>query len=334
VGRAGRVLALAGFLALAACSAGGNGSAVASPTPSATPAPSTPSASATPAACKLPVASGDAPTDGNPAHGQAGSGGFLQMPGGTFTKDSQSLAAYDSAAKKWLPVPRAWVSPDGTHYAWGENRTAAGPVTGIIHVVEVATGSDKTFSVPAPSQPLSYEAGGIFVTRIVPNSDAPPQGLAKIDPSTGAFQQITADGAWGALGGGFAFGEDVDSSAPTSSVESLGPKYNRVRKLDLATGAVTPVQTYPGSLVGVFGVVGTTPIVGVQTADRHFQIQVPAVIYDKPASAAEPNGTLVIDGSEVWFGGQGAIYHWNGTGQLSDPISVPVQLAIPAGACR
>ena len=201
-----RLFALAGFLALAACSAGGNGSAVVSPSPTASAASPTPSASATPAGCKLPVASGDAPTDGNPAHGQAGSGGFLTLPGAAFSKDAQSLAAYDSAAAKWLPVPRAWISPDGTHFAWPENRAAAGPVTGIIHVVEVASGADKPVIVPAPSMPVSYEAGGIFITRIVPNSDAPPQGLSKIDPGNGSFKQVVADGNWTALGGGFAFG--------------------------------------------------------------------------------------------------------------------------------
>ncbi len=329
-----QLLALAGLLVLAGCSAGGNGTAVASPTPSATPAPPTPSASATPVGCKLPVASGDAPTDGNPTHGQAGSGGFLQLPDGTFTKDPQSLASYDSAAKKWLPVPRAWISPDGTHFAWPENRTAAGPVTGIIHVVEVATGADKPVAVPAPSMPVSYEAGGIFVTRIVPNSDAPPQGLTRIDPGSGSFKQIAADGSWTALGGGFAFGGDVDSTVAPPPANGPGAFYNRVRKLDLNTGAITPVQSYPGSSVRVFGTLGPTPIVGVQTPAGHFQILVPAVIYDQPISQSDPTDPVVVDGTTVWFSGHQAIYKWDGSGQLSAPISVSPALAIPAGACR
>lgn len=333
-GRPGRFLALAGLLALAACSAGGNGSAGASPTPTATPAAPSPSASATPVGCKLPVASGDAPTDGNPAHGQAGSGGFLTLPGAAFAKEAQSLAAYDSAASKWLPVPRAWISPDGTHFAWPENKAAAGPVTGIIHVVEVATGADKPIIVPAPSMPVSYEAGGIFVTRIVPNSDAPPQGLTKIDPSSGSFKQIVADGNWTALGGGFAFGGDVDSTVAPPPANGPGAFYNRVRKLDLNTGAITPVQTYPGSSVRVFGTLGPTPIVGVQTPSGHFQVQVPAVIYDQPTGPSDPTDPIVVDGTTVWFSGHQAIFKWDGSGQLSAPISLPLPLAIPAGACR
>ncbi len=329
------LLALAGVLVLAGCSAGGNGSpSAATPTPVAS---ATPLATATPtrsASCKLPVASGDAPTDGNPAHGQAGSGGFLMLPGGAFAKDPQSLAAYDSAVSKWLPVPRAWVSPDGTHYAWPENQPAAGPVTGIIHVVEIATGADKVFRVPAPSMPVSYEAGGVFVTRIVPNSDAPPQGLSKLDPTTGDFKQLAADGNWVALGGGFAFGGDVDTSVAQPPANGPGQFYNRVRKLELATGTVTPVQTYPGSSARVFGALGTNPIVGVVTPSGHFQVQVPAVIYDKPAGQSDPTDPIVVDGTDVWFSGRQAIFKWNGSGQLSDPVAVPVPLAIPVGACR
>jgi len=331
-------LTLAGVLVLAGCSAGGNGSSgAATPTPTAR-ATTLATAAPTPspvAGCKLPVASGDAPTDGNPAHGQAGSGGFLAMPGGAFTKDPQSLAAYDSAASKWLPVPRAWVSPDGTHYAWPENQPGAGPVTGIIHVVEVSTGADKTFRVPAPSMPVSYEASGVFVTRIVPNSDAPPQGLSKLDPASGDFKQLAADGNWVALGGGFAFGGDLDSTvAQPPPGTGPGQSFNRVRRLELATGTVTPVQTYAGSNVRVFGVLGSNPIVGVLTPGGHFQVQVPAVIYDKVSGQSDPTDPIVVDGTNVWFSGHQSIFKWDGAGQLSDPITVPVPLAIPVGACR
>ncbi|HEX6349320.1 MAG TPA: hypothetical protein VF160_08005 [Candidatus Dormibacteraeota bacterium] len=280
------------------------------------------------------MASGDAPTDGNPSHGQAGSGGFLQMPGAAFTKDPQSLAAYDSAAKKWLPVPRAWISPDGTHYAWPENQAASGPVTGIIHIVEIATGVDKPVTVPAPSMPVSYEAGAVFVTRVVPNSDAPPQGLSRIDPATGAFKQVVADGNWTVLGGGFAFGGDVDSTVAPPPANGPGAFYNRVRKLDLNTGAISTVQTFPGGSVRVFGALGPTPILGVQTAGGHFQVLVPAVIYDQPLGASDPTDPVVVDGTTVWFSGHQAIYKWEGSGQLSAPISVAIPLAIPAGACR
>ena len=42
----------------------------------------------------------------------------------------------------------------------------------------------------------------------------------------------------------------------------------------------------------------------------------------------------VVDGTTVWFSGHQGIFRWDGSGQLSAPISVPLALAIPAGACR
>src|SRR5215475_3877115 len=114
------LLALLGCLAIAACS----------------PAP------AAPPSCRLPIASGDAPVDGRTADGTAGHGGFVRVPGGAFTADPASLGTYDRAVSRWLPVFRAWVSPDGTKYAWSEYRTATGPVTGIVHVVDAASGAE------------------------------------------------------------------------------------------------------------------------------------------------------------------------------------------------
>lgn len=336
-GRAPGILALTAVLLLAGCSAGGGtGAATPTPAPSASTLASTaPTAGPSPATCKLPVASGDAPTDGNPAHGATGNGGFLTMPGGTFATDPGSLAAYDFAVGKWLAVPRAWISPDGTHYAWPEYRSVGGPATGIIHVVEIATGADKSFNVPAPSMPVSYEAAGVFITRVVPASDAPPQGLSMVDPSTGAFKQFIADGSWTALGGGFAFGGDIDTGvAPPPPASGPGQLYNRVRKIELATGAVTPVTSYPGSSVRVLGVRGTTPIVSVLTAAGHRQIQVPAVIYDQVAGPDEPTEPIVVDAAAVWFSGHKAVYRWDGSGPLGAAIPVAPQLAIPAGACR
>ena len=70
------------------------------------------------------------------------------------------------------------------------------------------------------------------------------------------------------------------------------------------------------------------------TPSGHFQVQVPAVIYDKPAGQSDPTDPIVVDGTDVWFSGRQAIFKWNGSGQLSDPVAVPVPLAIPVGACR
>lgn len=336
---ADRLLAGAGVaLALAGCSIGAApGAGPAGPTPSpsvaasATPAPSgTPPPAA--AACRLPVAAGDAPLDGNPAHGAAGHGGFLQLPGGSFSADPQSLGSYDLALHKWLPVPRAWVSPDGTKFAWPEYRSAPGPATGIIHVTDAAGGGDHPIAVPSASMPISYEAAGIYVARVVPNSDAPPQGLSLLDPATGALKQVTPDGAWRWVAGGSAYAVDLDPAAAPPAQAGPGSG-NRLRALDLGSGAARNVQTVPGASLQVLGEQGGNLILLVLTADRA-QVRVGgATLYDQPAAQPPPASPAVVDGATIWLSGAGAAWRSIG-GRPFEKIASPLQLTQVAGACR
>jgi hypothetical protein len=177
------------------------------------------------------VASGDAPADGNPSHGTKGRGGFLDLSSGTFTTDPNSLASYDLAVGKWLPVPRAWISPDGLRYAYPEYRVGPGPATGLIHVVDARTGADRALAVPAPSMPISFEGAGVYIVRVIPNSGAGPQGLAVLDTGSGSVHQLQAGGLWEYVGGNFAFGRDVDASIPPPPAGPLAA--NRVNQLNL-----------------------------------------------------------------------------------------------------
>lgn len=284
------------------------------------------------AACRLPIASGDAPQDGNPTHGTVGNGGFIQFPAGTFTPDPQSSGTYDLAVHRWLPVRHDWVSPDGTRYAWPEYRRVDGPATGIIHVVDVASGADHPITVPAPSMPVSWEATGLYITRIVPNSDAPPQGLSLLDPNTGALRQISNTGEWDAIGTGKAFGVDLDQSAPLPPQGGLGAQ-NRLRALDLTSGAISNLQTFPSTRVNVSGVQGANPVVTLQASDRVTIQAGSAVLYDQPAAQPAPAGPAMADGTTLWFSGSNTIWKSVAGGQLTK-LSAPLQYSIVAGACR
>jgi hypothetical protein len=278
------------------------------------------------------VAAGDAPTDGNPTHGKAGGGGFIQLPGGAFTADPQSLGNYDLAARKWLPVPHAWVSPDGTKYAWPEFRTASGPVTGIIHVTDVASGTDHPINVPAPSGVISWETAGIYITRVVPNSDAPPQGLSLLDPASEALHQITPDGAWRVIGGQSAYGADLDASiaAPPGS----GPgAANRLRAVRLDSGAITTAQSFPGVQVQVIGAQGADVLLVLTNTTRSQVMLGSARIYDQPATAPAPMGPAAWDGTTVWLSGMNAVWRSVDGGQL-EKIATPLSFSQVAGACR
>ena len=333
---ASRLLAAAAALiALAGCSLGQSPSASASPNSSSTPTTgrsAAPTASTAGSSCRLPVASADAPTDGNAAHGTAGHGGFIQLPGGAFTADPQSLGTYDAAVHRWLPVPRAWVSPDGTRYAWPEYRSTSGPATGIIHVTEATSGTDHALTVPAPSMPVSFETAGVYVTRVIPNSDAPGQGLGLLDPQSGVLKQVIADGSWAAIAGTLAYGVDNDASAPGPTVPGPGGG-NRLRSVDLGTGTVQPVQTFPSTLVSIAGVQGTTPVLLLQGADRTQVRAGSAVLYDQPRTDPAPAPPVVVDGTTLWMGGAGAVWRSTAGGSFQK-LAVPLQFAAVAGACR
>ncbi len=324
-------------LALAGCSLGSPNSA--SPPPS-TPTPVEATAAATPAAtpsataCRLPVAGGDAPTDGVATHGAKGHGGFLQLPGGTFAGDPSSLGAYVLGAGRWVPVQRAWVSPDGKSYAYPEYRTAPGPVTGIIHVVDIASGADRPLGVPAPSMPVSWEAAGIYIARVVPNSDAPPQGLSLLDPASGSLRQITSSGIWTLVAGGAAFGSDLDSTiAPPPGGGGPGAA-NRVSMLKLDNGQASLVSTYPGTNVAVLGAQGSNLLLGLTTADRYSVKLGSSVLYDGAVTDSRPSWPVVVDGNTIWLSGNGAVWR-SVSGGAAERLSVPgLQLSAVAGACR
>lgn len=314
---------------LSGCALGDTGSPTPTPTSAVSPAPTpTPSAAA---ACRLPVAGGDAPTDGNPAHGTTGSGGFITFPAGSFTADNQSSGTYDLAARKWLPVRHDWVSPDGTKYAWPEYRRVDGPATGIIHIVDVASGADRTVNVPAPSMPVSWETSGLYITRVVPNSDAPPQGLSVLDPASGALRQVVNDGVWTQIGSGTAYGMDLDQAAAPPPQTGPGGA-NRVRAVDLGSGAVRNVQTFAGTRVSVAGILGSNPVLILATADRT-QVKVgETTLYDQPSSQPGPSPPAIVDGSTLWLSGSQAV--WQSTDGQLHKIALTVAYAVVAGACR
>ena len=282
------------------------------------------------------MASGDAPVDGNPGHGSAGHGGFVQFPAATFNADPASLGAYDRVHSKWLPVFRAWVAPDGNHYAYSVNPVGPGPVTGTIHIVDVTTGADRSILVPAPSNVIDYESEGVYVVRVVPSSGAPPSGLTLVDPAAGTFKQIATSGIWTAVGGGFAWGADLDPSiAPPAGG---GPNAaNRVRKLDLKTGAAASVAQYPGMSVQVLGVDSVNTIVSAMSGSDYSVARLDGTkMFIGPVANSNPTAPIVVDGKAIWFSSaSGTVWRWDDPALgIHQAATSSLQTAVIAGACR
>jgi len=278
--------------------------------------------------CRLPVASGDAPVDGHAGDGTVGHGGFVEFPAARFSPDAASMGDYDRQVSHWLPVSRAWVEPDGARYAWGENS--------VIHVVDAASGGAHDLPVPAPAAVVSFEMEGIYVARIVPGSGAPAQGLALLDAGSGAFHQIVADGTWTAIGGGFAYGQDLDPALAPPPAAASGPAAaNRVRRLDLHSGAVSNVASYPGARAQVLGATGTAPLIGVTSGSTYTVFSGTTTVFTGAAADSDPGAPVVIDGSAVWFSSLNAsVWHWDGSGRAAVAATLPLRALQVAGGCH
>ena len=155
--------------------------------------------------CKLPV-SGTLP----------GSGGFIQMPAGTFTADPASNVSlrgqadisglrrgytYDPVHGQWLPVPRDWVMPDfssyvyiGTEYPHVSNQPE-------LHVVTLPAGTDapwingdQLYGLPIALRPEGvYGAPGPEIITMVDPSGA----ASTVDQGhLGLYAVITPTAIW------------------------------------------------------------------------------------------------------------------------------------------
>src|SRR5207237_8778223 len=54
-------------------------------------------------------------------------------------------ATYDRTEKRWVPAPEEAISPDQTRYVYAE---FVAPYQARLHVVDIASGSDRTLTAP------------------------------------------------------------------------------------------------------------------------------------------------------------------------------------------
>ncbi len=338
-----RLLSLAALMTLAACGSSTSTAATPSPTVSGAPA-----ASPSPVAlsCKIPIAAGDAALDGNPADGATGHGGFLSYPAATFSNDPASLGTWDAAKHKWLPVGRYAVSPDGSQYAVSPpTPSGGGPVAGTINVIDAATGSiAKSLPVPGPSGVIGWTSDGIYVSHIVPNSDAPPMGISLLNPNTGDFHQITAVAKnWVLPAAGFAYGTDVNPADPSPPVQNgPGPAPgDEVVRINLGTGTIDTVSYTPGKTMSMLGLDPQGhPVVAAWDAAGYAVLDAGQTVYQGPSPTftntdPSPNGPLAADSNGVWFSsGIGAIYLLKpGASTLTKVATLAVGSPQVAGPC-
>ena len=187
-----------------------------SPAPSDSPLPPLPPvARATFPSCRLSYVKGQAGGAGNLV------GGFLEGAQGIWTADprggitksgnfyvtdlaptlkgsafsSWDVGSYDLVLKRWLPVRRSQVRPDGLTYAYAEpyKANASDPLENStrVHVVSVADGSDRVIYSGPPRTVVDYESEGIYITAAhYYAGEGYGNGLWRLDPATGAATEI------------------------------------------------------------------------------------------------------------------------------------------------
>jgi hypothetical protein len=207
-------------------------------TSSSTQSPSTAktaTASPAPTGCRLPLWLYDRSTN-------IGTANFLQVPGAVLVAAQPAvtspnvLAAYVPVAKRWVPVARSLVSPNGSYYAY--NETSGNPEVDRLHVVDLATSADHVIAqggVDGGYEAFDVEADGIYAGR-APNGPATLPGLWRLDPKTGAATRLDATQRWQWISGGYAFATVPNSTDPV--VVQGGPLPDTLLRLDLRTGAV------------------------------------------------------------------------------------------------
>ena len=293
-------------------------------------------------ACRLPIASGLPPLTGIAPQVARGQGGFLSLPAGTFTSDPNSLASYDWAIDKWLPVQAHWISPDGSQYAWPEYSSPSDPPRSFIHVVDARTGADRALAVPAPSVPVSFETSGIYLTRIAPASEAIGTGLALLDPASGNLRQLIPDGHWELVSGSRAYGGDLDPSIPQATLPREIAN-NRIRQVNLSTGNISTYLSRGGAALDVLGLNSDNlPLVGVSDLSGY-----KVVVYSGSASdftelfagslnaLDNPTGPTATSGGVSWLSsGAGAVWLLDATRTLHRVAASSPQHAIVAGSCH
>jgi hypothetical protein len=184
--------------------------------------------------CKLPVSYPD-DTSGQMI------GGFLSFPGGSYGADSSASGlnrpagadwiSYDTTMRRWVPVDRQMVSPNGTTWVYS---TQAGNEN---HAVNIRTGHDTTLWGAA----RGFRVFGLDDSYAYANSAGGQLWRLPLDGSKAS--QIDVSGNWLFVNGGAVWG--------TSAILPAGASFS-LQRLDLRTGTGTTwvLLPTPATVVG------------------------------------------------------------------------------------
>jgi hypothetical protein len=254
-------------------------------------------------------------------------------------------ATYTRRYGRWLPSSVAAVSPDSSHYAYAEQYNDASGPRSRIHVVDVASGSDRVVYDQGFYGVIDYEFEGLYLFA-VGYADAPSSGLWRLDPRTGSVQAILATQAGSRIptvnyvGGGAAWFSDLaPGDQVPATVQGMAQAFffDRLMRVDLKTGSITPWFRQPGKEVQAIGEDGqghaivrvSSTLDGATTTSEQLWLVtgqgVGKQLYGGPGSSSQDFvdfGTPLADDHGIWFGSNKGVYLYTSDGLIKKASAV------------
>jgi hypothetical protein len=290
--------------------------------------------------CRLPIVI-PPPADG---HVHPSTNAFLAFPSTSVTIDPTGNGgfSFDRAFSRWLPVGREAVSPDGTHYAFGDLGQQQDQF--VIHVVDVASGQDRTFPINTGAagfsvQPVvfDYSAEGIYLAQAF---EGPVPGLWLFDPATGSIRQVTKVSVEVNAGRGIFWFDDLNPADPNPVKSIMRILPDQIWRLELSSGHQVIWLDRPGTGVHVIGIdTHDRPLISAIHDGRNILDPTAELLLSlddakqrsiyKGAIAASLSGGIT-DEHGVWFGSPQGIYLYSDADGLQKVSNQP---GSPANGC-
>jgi hypothetical protein len=247
---------------------------------------------------------------------------------------------YSRTAKRWLPVPRNAVSPDGLRYAYAEGWAGGAPDR--LRVVEIASGKETVFQLSQdPFSVFDFEADAVYLIQAWEGSS----GLWRFDLATGKQSRVAAiDNIW--AGDGESVWAGSVNPADPHPLAGMTTQPDQVDQITVRTGHRQPWLYRPVSGVYVMGLDRHgKPVVFVNAGKEvggFYQSgdNAEIVVLDSPTTArtiySGSAGTALdllptaIDEHGTWFGGMAGIYLLEDGAALR---KVSAFAGRPAGGC-
>lgn len=204
------------------------------------------------AQCRLPVYWWDSDTS------TQDHAGFVTFPSGQLVVDRSAPPAaqphfffYDRAFAKWIFAVRDWVSPDGRQYAYAEGDPLSGTnESGKLHVVDVATGTDRVIYNGFIPGVVQFTAEGIYFTK--DQGEGFRNGLWLIAPQGGRPRLINSTIYQPVVANGAAWGLAFNAADPNPASGGIADAHNTILRFDLNTGAAATWWYHPENDMRLF----------------------------------------------------------------------------------